>query len=535
MGLLIYMLGSTVALYVLFPVIWNALRRWLIAKESAFYDLRFLGVPRPTESKLKGTAVICGGSYAGLFAARVCHDHFERVVILEAETWLNTEDARRTDSWEQQAKRTRVAQYDGLQGTQPFVHDAMKQLYPNLNEECAAADIKITAWDWNTYFWGNYIKSPSRWYGGSLPKCLYAGRRGLETLARRLTLNHKLYPNIEQIIGTVTGINVNDEHPGLLKEVSYRDAEGKTRTIDAALVVDATGSTQAGIKWLKRLGFAEDIQQESYDPKMHYATFEFAIPPGLAARLPVPGGFDQESGSIFVHSPDASRDHRFFGLIRNEGGRVHVCCGVWGGGDVPTSLEGVKDYAKALVVDKPLPSWIFEFIDLLHEVQDSMTVHFIRVGPSYWNRFENCRKLPDNFIALGDSVSRINPVYGHGVAKALTGASCLNVLLQNEYSIPTGLSKCFFAMQATKIASMWTGPKLFDYAYMTTTPAAGETHKFGALLRWYMGHLQRLRIATGDEQAGVAVYRTLAMLDGASIDLLHPLLVVKVLWHAYWK
>lgn len=53
---------------------------------------------------------------------------------------------------------------------------------------------------------------------------------------------------------------------------------------------------------------------------------------------------------------------------------------MWGGGDVPTTLEGVKDYVNALVVDKPLPSWIFEFIDLLYEARDTMTVHLIRVG-----------------------------------------------------------------------------------------------------------------------------------------------------------
>lgn len=50
-------------------------------------------------------------SIAGLVAARVCHDHFEDVVIVEPETWLSSQDAKRTDAWNQENKRTRIMQY----------------------------------------------------------------------------------------------------------------------------------------------------------------------------------------------------------------------------------------------------------------------------------------------------------------------------------------------------------------------------------------------------------------------------------------
>ncbi|KAJ7583360.1 hypothetical protein C8J56DRAFT_1055127 [Mycena floridula] len=43
--------------------------------------------------KLKGTAFIYGGS-AGLLAARFCHDHFETIVVVEAEAWTGTEEAK---------------------------------------------------------------------------------------------------------------------------------------------------------------------------------------------------------------------------------------------------------------------------------------------------------------------------------------------------------------------------------------------------------------------------------------------------------
>ncbi len=50
----------------------------------------------------------------GLIAARVCHDHFDDVLIVEPETWLNSPDAMRVDPWNQESKRSRIVQYNSL-------------------------------------------------------------------------------------------------------------------------------------------------------------------------------------------------------------------------------------------------------------------------------------------------------------------------------------------------------------------------------------------------------------------------------------
>ena len=54
-------------------------------------------------------------SIAGLLAARVCHDHFERVVIVEAEGWLSTQDAWPDDVSKLPRRRTRLIQWDSYQ------------------------------------------------------------------------------------------------------------------------------------------------------------------------------------------------------------------------------------------------------------------------------------------------------------------------------------------------------------------------------------------------------------------------------------
>jgi hypothetical protein len=57
-----------------------------------------------------------GSSIAGLVTARVCHDHFERVVIVEPEAWLATPEGWDPAQQPQKSKRTRILQYESIQG-----------------------------------------------------------------------------------------------------------------------------------------------------------------------------------------------------------------------------------------------------------------------------------------------------------------------------------------------------------------------------------------------------------------------------------
>lgn len=160
-----------------FNAIWRLLRSHLVAKYSSIEDIKGLGQARPEGSKIRGTAVVCGGrcvwwnspndthsnginrSYAGLSTARVLHDHFERVVIIEPEEWLREDDARRTDSWNQEQKRVRIVQYHSLQSasigylpftvsqvataTQPFVLNALRYLFPAWDSTCEESGIRF--------------------------------------------------------------------------------------------------------------------------------------------------------------------------------------------------------------------------------------------------------------------------------------------------------------------------------------------------------------------------------------------------------
>ena len=59
-------------------------------------------------------------SYAGLATARICHDHFERVIIVEPEAWLATVEGwkleQKGEPTQKTKTRARVMQYQSLHG-----------------------------------------------------------------------------------------------------------------------------------------------------------------------------------------------------------------------------------------------------------------------------------------------------------------------------------------------------------------------------------------------------------------------------------
>ncbi|SJK97911.1 uncharacterized protein ARMOST_01167 [Armillaria ostoyae] len=346
---------------------------------------------------------------------------------------------------------------------------------------------------------GTRIQAPTAEYGGSLPKTTYAGRAVLETLIRRLVLGGN-YKNIRQITGTVTGVSRDGIDPQFLESVTVRTPEG-TISLPATLVVDCTGPAAAGIKWLGREGYgfvdkytknqlSLDKLKITYDQKLHYSTLQFRVPPELGRRLlGLPVLYD-ECGVIYCLFTDSAKDHRIMYSQRVDGDFLQVAFLALGECELPTTLEEVKACARSLVTQKPIPQTFFDMLDALKEVEDTMTCSRVGSPGSSYTRYEKAVNLPYNWIALGDSVMRVNPIYGYvyqvspkqGCTKAFFGVLCLNTLLRNLTAIPRGFSKKYFDMHTTKIAPLWHTAKM-------GVPVAGETLAKGSWLRWYMKKL----------------------------------------------
>jgi hypothetical protein len=83
-------------------------------------------------------------------------------------------------------------------------------------------------------------------------------------------------------------------------------------------VADCTGTAQAGFKWLNSAGF--DIPESiraSYNGNISYVTLGFAVPPELAAKLPIPPA-QWKTMMVYVYIANDEEQSSSFGLFHSN-------------------------------------------------------------------------------------------------------------------------------------------------------------------------------------------------------------------------
>ncbi|KAJ6551259.1 hypothetical protein B0H19DRAFT_951110 [Mycena capillaripes] len=531
------------AAYFVLLVSWQLLRRHLLAKHTGLVDFPLLK-SHHRRKKIPGTAVICGGSIAGLLTARVCHDHFERVLIIEAEAWVASEEGRKIDGWNQKLPRSRVMQYSSLHACQSFLFEGLKCLLPNMEDECRLSDIRVLPSNPRLNLSGVLLRIPFSTYKSKLPKTMYLSRSGFETLlSRRLVIDKDSYPNIELVTGTVTDVLSDPSDHSRLSTVVVRTESGP-QEFPAALVSDCTGPARGGIKWLGRHGYGLsetypagklplDQLKISFDQKLHYSSMMFRVSQVWLDRLPLPPDI-KNTGPMYTYLEDGIEQGRvLFALTRPDGNTFLAFVGQHETSrSPPRQLTELKAFVKGLNTVQPIPDWVFKVLDMLEEVNDSAAVANLKIAPTSYVRYHQATNLPSNWVAVGDSVMTLNPLFSEGCTKAFRGALALHNVLRatsGNTILPSNFSIKFFAEHFDKTDLMWQNTRLIDYGVTTTEPVPGESLSSGAYLRWYISQLQHLAVT--DEDAALVVYNS-AVGFASPIDAFHPNLVMKILWRA---
>ncbi|KAI5116397.1 hypothetical protein M0805_005865 [Coniferiporia weirii] len=535
------------------------LNNYLTRKTTVLYELENIGNPRQDAKRIKGTAVICGGSIAGLWAARVAADHFEDVVVVEPEAWTATEEGKgNTFSAEgapidsqREHVRTRVMQYTSVHVFQPLALYALRKLFPNADQEVRNADGRIADYEMNVHAYGRPVmKLPRHEYpDGKYPQCFFMSREMYERLLRRLVVNSS--KRIRWVAGTATGVSTASGDPSTLSSVTVRTSEGVEENIAAALVIDCTGGTQAGLKWTRRVAAEssnsailqkhvpagalpwDDVKIE-YNTAQRFICYRFYVPPEARARLPIPGGYENNVWP-YTYMPIPGAERKLFMFNRIEGHRFNLAFCGWGEPPVPMDFDDIKDWFKTFMVDhQKVPDWIFPMVDILLEYRDQCEVLTGKYPDLSWVRYEQAPYVPSNFIAIGDAVMRPNPTFGQGCSKATMGAIALDGFLReapysNTTTIPAGFGRKFFKMHKDKIEGVWDGTKPTDYMWDTTRPVQGEKNSD----EWLTGGLASLvmDLAGLDGEVDAALYKVRFFLAPATA-LLAPRLLVKILLFA---
>jgi 2-polyprenyl-6-methoxyphenol hydroxylase-like FAD-dependent oxidoreductase len=429
-------------------------------------------------SELKGGhAVVIGGSIAGLLAARVLRDFFERVTLIERDSLPIGAEQRRgvPHGWHAHAL---------LAGGQKV----LEELFPGISEELIGAG-SVPAdplHDGTWFFEGSPLLKTSSGTSGIL-----TSRPFLESAVRRRV---RSLDGIDIVDGrTVRGLVASE------KKRSVTGVQTEDEDIEADLVVDATGRGSRSPQWLHALGFPAP-REEKVEVQLAYTTRLFRRRPDH---------LDGDKFSVIAPTPTGKRG----GVIGiQEGERWIVTLFGHFGHVAPQDLTGYTEFAKSL----PAP-FIYNVIRDAEPIGDACTFRF---PASSRRRYEALDRFPEGFLVFGDAICSFNPIYGQGMSSAALQASALRAELKSG----TGnLARRFFRKAAQVIDNPWNIAVGGDLKIPETIGPRGPVVK---LINWYMSKVHKC--AHNDAVVSRAFMRVAQLLDAPG-----TLMTPGMLWRVF--
>ena len=370
----------------------------------------------------KQHAIVIGGSMAGLCAARVLSDFFEKVTVIDR-------DAYPAGAHE----RPGVPQSRHVHALLARGRIELDRLFPGFEKtmlERGALEINF----------GNDFATlrPTGWAvrRPNLITTLFASRVLIEATIRELL---RRLPNVELIeradaVGfetiradsiRVTGVKVNP-----------RDS-GSPFTLTGDLIVDASGRSTKCPAWIEAMGLPMPAETV-VDSHTGYASRWYQVNPASRPK-------DWWWKGIWI-DPIAADSSTAGVMFPVEGDRMIVTMAGIGGKYPPSDEDGFT--ARLAQLRSPI---IASEVALAEPISK---VYSYRQMANRWRHYEKWNSRLDGFVALGDSTCAFNPVYGQGMTSGALSALILGECIKNN-SDHNELPRKFFAAQARFQAEPW--------------------------------------------------------------------------------
>ncbi|RDH77669.1 oxidoreductase [Mycolicibacterium moriokaense] len=358
-------------------------------------------------------AVVIGASIAGMCAARVLSDFYDRVTVYERDE-LPTDAANRTA-----VPQGRHVHMLMARGAKEF--DAH---FPGLLDDMVAAGVPILE---------------------NRPDCIHFGAAGhvlgaTHRLRDEFTAYVPSRPHLEwQIRRRAVAIaNVDVVRASVAEPIFDTTRQGVTgvrldteQDVPADLVVDTAGRGTRLPVWLQQWGF-DRPPERTVDVGIGYATHQLRIPDGLLTEKVVIAG--------------ASRDQlRGLGMLYYEDG-------TWGLTTFGVAkVEPPQDFAgMCALADEVVPPHIAAAIRQATPLGD---VAFHKYPASRWRRYHKLERFPAGILPFGDAVASFNPTFGQGMTMTSIQAGHLRRALESPEA---DLAGAFNAATAKSTYPVWT-------------------------------------------------------------------------------
>lgn len=432
-------------------------------------------------------AVVMGGSIAGLFAARVLADAYDEVLVVDRDELVGTgPHARRS-----------CPQTRHINGLLARGQQVMEELYPGITEEIFADGVPTgdLAGDVRWYFQGRRIKPQ---HAGLV--CVAASRPMLEHHIRERTA---ALPRVAFVAGQdILGLATTADRRRVTGVRVQPVGGGAERTIDADLVVDATGRGSRTPLWLEELGYGR-VREERKKIGLTYVTQHYRLtedPYGTDLSINPAAWAGLPRGAIFT---------------KTDGGRVELTTYGLLGDAPPTDQQGLYDWVATL----PCPD-IHDALQHAEPVDEPVAFRF----PTTLRRhYEELERVPDGLVVTGDAVCCFNPIYAQGMTAAALGALTLRDHLHTGAHPQPG--QYFRDLAAEVIDPPWEMTNTVDLSF---PGVEGERTLQVRIGQAFLSLVQQAATIDGAVTAG---YMRAAGLVDRPEALMRPAFVARVLWN----
>jgi 2-polyprenyl-6-methoxyphenol hydroxylase-like FAD-dependent oxidoreductase len=436
---------------------------------------------------------------AGMLAARVLSDHFERVTIVERDRFP-----------EQPAPRKGVPQAHHLHVLLRRGRITLEILFPGIGDELEAAGTPVVdmakdvAW-----------LTPAGW-GMRFPSNLAMITFGRELLDWHVRNRLAAFEGVRFLEGCEVAGLISDAAGTGVAGVKIKRREGSDGTgekeLRADLVVDAAGRGSRVPRWLEELGY-DRPEETTIDAHLGYASRIFRIPPNFE-----PGW---KALYVQVAPPDVTRGGVIFPI---EGGRWMVTLYGGDGDHPPVEEAGFMEFARSL----RSPA----LHDDIKDTEPLTPVRRYRATQNRRRHYEKLSRRPQNLIVTGDAACAFNPVYGQGMTTAALAAEALDRCLGNQRRRRpngdlTGLATRFQKDLAKVNSSPWAHATGEDYRFRGTE--GGSPDRMTRLMHRYMDRV--LELSTQDAGVRLVFLKAFDPVKAPRV-LFHPAIVAKVLRRA---
>ena len=301
------------------------------------------------------------------------------------------------------------------------------------------------------------------------------------------------------------GVTVRGDEPvtGLEFDSAWSRITGVVladRSVDAGLVVDATGRRCQTLNWLEDLGY-EPPPVTRVEVGIRYVTQVYE-------RSEVPA---RDWEAAFVVGDPTTR--RMAAAVPFEDDRWFVLLSGVNGEEPPTDRDEALEWVRSL--DSPM---IAEVMEASRPVGEPVTHRF----PTEQRRhFDRLRHYPLGWVPIGDAVCSFNPLYGQGMTVAAQQAEALGVELDRRDDVDRMFARRYFRALRRITEDPWQIAVGGDFAYGGTSgPKPRGTDQMGR-------YLARLAVAAQHDDLIALRLKEVASLERSPRSLLSPRALVR--------